>query len=102
MTTTGRSGAPPKQRRPASREIDHQDSDRAHRNRTTAVAAAAGFAPVGRRRLWLLLVPDCPFCGQVHAHRGGPSGGARAAGCGRGAYELAVTQHRRGQERAAA
>lgn len=50
--------------------------------------AAQAYPPAGRRSLWLLLVKSCPFCGYAHAHRGGPTGGLREAGCGRGEYAI--------------
>jgi hypothetical protein len=52
---------------------------------------AEGHKPSARRRYWLLIVRQCPYCaaGQ-HAHRGGEGGGLRRAGCGRGEYFLKI------------
>lgn len=48
---------------------------------------ATAFPPVGKRRWWLIIVHPCPYCsGGAHAHRGGPNGGLRRAGCGHGSY----------------
>lgn len=53
---------------------------------------ALAFHPAGRRRGWLWLVEHCPYCGgYAHAHRGGPVGGVRRAGCDRGDYRLVRT-----------
>lgn len=87
----GGSGAPT--RRP-SRKISapHELTDRSEstsRNRQVPTVAAEAYPPAGRRSQWLLLIKSCPFCGgYAHAHRGGPAGGLRDAGCGRGEYLL--------------
>lgn len=47
------------------------------------------FAPtvarMGRRGIWSLTVPSCPYCGKTHHHGGGegpsPAFGPRAAHC---------------------
>lgn len=51
------------------------------------VAIATAVPPLGRRRLWLLLVEACPHCTYAHVHRAAAAiGGARAGGCGRTYY----------------
>lgn len=57
------------------------------------VAFAVGYAPAGRRRLWLSVVATCPVCSRPHAHRGTEAGvphGVVRAGCGRASYWLVV------------
>lgn len=52
---------------------------------------ATGYPPAGQRRHWLLVTDNCPYCiSGSHAHRGGPDGGIRRAGCGGGAYVVLV------------
>ena len=63
------------------------------------IQAATGLPPCGRRLLWLWLVLNCRYCGGCHAHRGGPKGGLRRAGCNRGWYVLSAS--RKGRRRAA-
>jgi hypothetical protein len=51
--------------------------------------------PIGRRRMWALVVPDCPWCRHLHLHRAtGREGGLRVASCGR-PYRLRVAGTRR-------
>jgi len=93
-TRTRRSGAPTQ--RPAPQTISHrQATDHGERSATgrqdAPVARGVAYAPAGRRRLWLLLVPRCPHCGHAHAHRGGPAAGVRESGCGRD-YRVVVTR----------
>lgn len=56
--------------------------------RPVPAARGVGLAPCARRRLWLWVVPRCPFCHGSHLHRGGSAGGLRRAGCGRGEYRV--------------
>ncbi len=58
------------------------------------VARAVGLAPSGARKLYLWIVGRCMYCGGAHAHRGGPKGGLRRAGCGRGDYEVCAGRRR--------
>ena len=75
----------------ADQGTDH-GHDSAPAQHVISVSALA-FRPSGRRRGWLWLVRRCPYCSvdgaaSAHAHRGGPVGGLRTAGCGRGEYVL--------------
>jgi hypothetical protein len=55
----------------------------------TAIAIAV--PPLGRRRMWLLLVESCPNCGYSHVHRAlGSTGGRRAGTCGTSYYVRVV------------
>lgn len=57
------------------------------------VVSAIAIPPLGRRRLWLLLVQSCSWCSCSHVHRAGsPTGGLRYAGCGGGQYYVQVVR----------
>ncbi len=68
--------------------------DTAPWRQSVPLARAVGLAPSGARKLWLWIVGRCDFCGGAHAHRGGPKGGVRRAGCGRGEYEVTASRKR--------
>ena len=91
---TRRSGAPPQHPAPETishrQATDHGETSAADRQ-GVPVARGVAYAPAGRRRLWLLLVPRCPHCGHAHAHRGGPAAGMRESGCGQ-SYHVVVTR----------
>lgn len=65
---------------------------------TSQILTARGvwLPPSGRRTIGLWIVGRCPFgrCHGSHAHRGGPDGGRRRAGCGLGDY-LVIAGSRR-------
>lgn len=74
---------------PASTRISRHQTANRHPDDTPVGVWAVGYPPSGRRRYWLLIVRVCPFCALGHhAHRGGPDGGSRRAGCGRGNYRV--------------
>jgi hypothetical protein len=76
----------------------HDAADRSARaaNRQSIITVPAlAFPPCARRRLWLLLVPSCPLCDGVHAHRGARHGGVRRSGCDRGEYLVRIRVARR-------
>lgn len=62
---------------------------------------AAVVARLGRRGIWALTVPLCPYCGRMHQHGGGGDGpspflGSRAAHCDKSqgrSYELVMLPH---------
>lgn len=60
-------------------------------------ARGVWLPPSGRRTIGLWIVGRCPLagCSGSHAHRGGPAGGVRRAGCGRGEYLLTSAARRR-------
>jgi len=78
-------GAPPETRR---RQAASPAQDSATDRPSAPIARAVGLAPSGGRTLWLWVVGRYPIpgCGGNHAHRGGPNGGLRRAGCGGGEY----------------
>lgn len=74
---------------PASTQISRRHHAANHHDDTAFNVWAVGYPPSGRRRHWLLIVRNCPFCpAGHHAHRGGPGGGSRRSGCGRGNYRV--------------
>jgi hypothetical protein len=56
---------------------------------------AVGLAPSGVWKFWSWVIGRCPYCHGAHLHRGGPAGGQRRAGCGRGRYEVTSGRRRR-------
>lgn len=85
MTSEHRNGAPGQG--PVSQNISRRHHA-ANRDQDTALYVwSVAYPPSGRRRGWLCVVRTCPFCtAGNHAHRGGPQGGLKRAGCGRGSY----------------
>ncbi|MCA1671731.1 MAG: hypothetical protein LC799_05850 [Actinobacteria bacterium] len=52
-------------------------------------AKAFAASPTGRRTLWTLVVPRCPFCSHLHLHRAtGPHPGRRVGSCGESYFVL--------------
>lgn len=60
------------------------------------------YPPSFRRRLHVVVVESCVYCGTSHVHRSGSTGGVRRAGCGRGLYDVRPVLPRRRPGRAAA
>jgi hypothetical protein len=98
MTTRRRNGDPP-DRVPAPRDSSrHHAAGQPHGNAPEPVreviAPGVGLKPSGVRLFWAWVVARCPYCGGSHLHRGGPKGGLRRAGCGRGSYVVTATRKR--------
>ena len=93
---TQRGGVPAQH--PAPETSRHQAADQSEGS-AERLARAKAFAapPAGRRTLWTLVVPRCPFCAHLHLHRGtGPHPGRRVGSCGT-AYFLVIAGSKRGR-----
>jgi hypothetical protein len=88
VTRIAKGPGPPQPR--ALKISRHQATDQQDKANTTdavkQVPEVRGFAapPVGRRRMWAVVVPVCCWCRGLHIHRAaGARGGLRVGSCGR-------------------
>lgn len=84
------------QQEPASTPASRAKRSAQHR---LPVVNAIAVPPLGRRRMWLLLVDSCPWCRLAHVHRAASSHGGRRYGCCGRPYHVRVL---RAQGRSAA
>ncbi|GAA4559485.1 hypothetical protein [Pseudonocardia xishanensis] len=80
---------------PMSLSTPPRDFEAASQSATSGerTASATAYAPSGPRGRWVLVVTDCPFCGQgPHVHLSDEPSGVRRAGCGRGRYQLVADE----------